>query len=222
MKPFLLTLAMVALATISPAAAQTVTSGHWDISAHGHDGTLELNLHNHDANTEAPLNQSIITYDFGTNAPVAVSVGSNNLGLLYASPADELEADDLGMPFIGFSAEELTSPYSGSVSFTMTGFSYTGTGAGRLFLFQGSNLIWNSTAGEGNFGFFNVNVGSHSHGRFGFSDLGSYEVTLVAGGANSDGGDPATFSFNVVPEPSSGALLLAGMAALAAARRRRL
>ena len=199
------------------ALAQTnVTSGHWDIAAHEHEGSIELSLHNHDLAIEEPLQGSTITYNFGTNAKVDVTISASNLGLLWVSPASEVEADDMGMPFIGFSAEELVAPFTGPVTFTMTGFSYTGSGTGNFYMFEGEDIFFNSTAGPGNFGSFLVNVGQHGHGEFGFSDAGFYEITLVASGNNGSpvSGDPATFAFDVVPEPSTYALLGLGAGVL--------
>ena len=227
MKLILLTLTTVALAIVSPAAAQIYT-GHWDIAAHEHihggETELELELHNHDAlpPLEEPLQGATIAYNFGTNDKVDVTVGaSNNLGLLYVSPATEAQADLLSMPFIGFSAEELPASFNGTVTFTMTDFSYNGLGTGNFYMFEDDGLFFNSTAGLGSYGSFSVGAGTHRHGEFGFSDAGLYNVTLVASGNNgSPSSDPATFTFNVVPEPSSGALLLAGMAAVAGLRRR--
>ena len=222
MKSTLLTLATVVLSMISPAAAQTIDTGHWDISAHKHGSLLELSLHNHDLESEYPLGSSVISYDFGASSPTSVSVGDSNLGLLYVSPEDEIAADDSAMPFIGFSAEELASPFTGTVTFTMTGFTYTGSGTGNFYLFEGTSLFWDSRAGVGNYGSFSVNVGSHGHGEFGFSDLGLYEITLQASGNDGSpvGGEPATFRFDLVPEPTCGTLLLIGLAGMVAARKR--
>ena len=224
-------LALLFLGFAPVAFAQTnVTSGHWDISAHAHlhDGEteLKLDLHKHDAALEEPLQGSTISYNFGTNAKTEVIIGANNLGLLWVSPANEVEADNKGMPFIGFSAEELLAPFTGPVTFTMTDFSYTGSGTGNFFMFEdGENplIFFNSAAGAGNYGSFSVNVGSHGHGEFGFSDAGLYSVTFVASGNNGEpvSGDPATVSFNVVPEPSTYALLGLGAGALAFMRWRK-
>jgi surface-anchored protein len=222
MKSTLLTLATVVLAMISPATAQTIYTGHWDISAHKHGSLLELSLHNHDLESEYPLESSVISYDFGASSQTLVSVGSSNLGLLYVSPEDEIAADDSAMPFIGFSAEELASPFTGTVTFTMTGFTYAGSGTGNFYLFEGTSLLWDSRAGVGSYGSFSVNVGSHGHGEFGFSDLGLYEITLQASGNDGSpvSGESATFRFDVVPEPTCGTLLLIGLAGLMAARKR--
>ena len=222
-----LTISSVALLVLgfAPVAfAQTnVTSGHWDISAHEHDGELELELHNHDDDIETALDGSTITYNFSDIAKIDVTIGASNLGELWVSPASEAEADLLGMPFIGFSAEELSAPFTGTVTFTMTGFSYTGSGTGNFFMFEDDDLFFDSTAGPGNYGSFSVNVGQHGHGEFGFSDAGLYTITLVASGNNGEpvSGDPATFTFDVVPEPSTYALLGLGAGALALLRWRK-
>ena len=216
--------ALLVLGFAPVAFAQTnVTSGHWDIAAHEHEGSIELSVHNHDLAIEEPLQGSTISYNFGTNAKVDVTIGASNLGLLWVSPASEVEADAAGMPFIGFSAEELLAPFTGPVTFTMTGFSYTGSGTGNFYMFEGEDIFFNSTAGPGSFGEFSVDVGQHGHGEFGFSDAGLYQITLEAGGNNGApvSGDPATFTFDVVPEPSTYALLGLGAGALALLRWRK-
>ena len=239
MKLILLTLTTVALATISPAAAQTnISSGHWDISAHLHTpadtnqpSLLEIEFGTHIGTNHVTVTSPTFIYNFGTNSPVAINntllygtnspVATNNT-LLYVSPEDEIAADNSAMPFIGFSAEELASPFTGTVTFTMTGFTYTGSGTGNFYLFEGTSLFWDSRAGVGNYGSFSVNVGFHEHGEFGFSDLGLYEITLVASGNNGATvtSSPTTLNINVVPEPSTGVLLMAGLATLSAVRRR--
>ena len=216
--------ALLVLGFAPVAFAQTnVTSGHWDIAAHEHEGSIELSVHNHDLAIEEPLQGSTISYNFGTNAKVDVTIGASNLGLLWVSPASEVEADAAGMPFIGFSAEELLAPFTGPVTFTMTGFVYTGSGAGNFYMFEGTDLFFDSTTGPGSYGSFSVGVGTHGHGEFGFSDEGLYEITLVATG--NDGapvdGVPATYTFEVVPEPSTYALLGLGAGAFALLRWRK-
>lgn len=217
--------ALLVLGLAPVALAQTnISSGHWDIAAHEHlhegETELELELHNHDLGGGAPLQGSTITYNFGTNAKSNVTIGANNLGDLWVSPASEIDADAAGMPFIGFSGEELLAPFTGPVTFTMTGFSYTGSGAGNFYMFEDADLFFDSTAGPGNFGSFSVNVGQHGHGEFGFSDAGLYEITLEVSANNgaSITSAPATFTFDVVPEPSTYALLGLGAGALALLR----
>jgi surface-anchored protein len=229
MKKQLIASAILASLALAPAAiangAANISLGHWDIAAVFEDGELELELGSHEGESHIhyELDGATINYNFTNLAKENVTVGATNLGLLWVTPHSEQEADEMGMPFIGFGAEELESPFTGTITFTMTGFSYTGSGAGHFFLFEDDDLFWNSTAGPGNYGSFSVAVGQHSHGEFGFSDAGLYEITLVASGNNGApiSSDPASFTFNVVPEPSTYALLALGALALAWQLRRR-
>jgi surface-anchored protein len=210
---------------LSPLLASTITNpgviisaGHWDIGAVEHEGALELEIGQHvgETHTHYPLENSIIHFNFlGEKTPV--TVGTTNLGSVWITPETEVEADSANMPFIGFSAEELAAPFTGPVTFTLTSFSYTGSGTGNFYLFEGADLFWNSTAGAGNYGSFSVDVGQHGHGEFAFSDPGTYSVTLTASANNGSliTSAPASFTFEVVPEPSTYALL--GLGALAAA-----
>jgi surface-anchored protein len=199
-------------------------AGHWDIGAVEHEGDLELEIGQHVGQTHIhhPLGGSIINYNF-LGEKSAVTVGSTNLGSVWVTPETEVEADNLGMPFVGFSAEELDAPFTGPVTFTMTGFSYTGNGTGNFYLFEGTDLFWNSTAGAGSYGSFSVDVGQHGHGEFAFSDPGTYSITLTASANNGSliTSAPAAFTFEVVPEPSTYALLALGALAAAAWRFRR-
>ena len=67
------------------------------------------------------------------------------------------------------------------------------------------------------------NVGSHDHWNWAFSSAGLYVLDFQASGM-LDGvlyvSEIETYTFNVIPEPSSGALLLIGLAGLMAARKR--
>jgi surface-anchored protein len=238
MKSTLLTLATVVLAMISPATAQTIYTGHWDISAHGHlhddEMELEVGLHNHDAGTEYELPDSGVQFQIGFGnvngtAPApkqSVTIGSTLLDNVWVTAHDEADAELLNQPFIGFSAKELGLGWTGNVSFTLTSLLYTGSGAGKLFLFEDENLYWNTnqTLGVGgNYGVFTVAAGQHGHGEFAFSDEGLYELTLLVSGTHSSGtinSSATTLNINVVPEPTCGTLLLIGLAGLMAARRR--
>ena len=199
-------------------------AGHWDIGAVEHEGALELEIGQHvgETHTHYPLENSIIHFNF-LGEKTSVTVGTTNLGSVWVTPETEVEADSANMPFIGFSAEELAAPFTGPVTFTLTSFSYTGSGTGNFYLFEGADLFWNSTAGEGNYGSFSVDVGQHGHGEFAFSDPGTYSVTLTATANNGSliTSAPASFTFEVVPEPSTYALLALGALAAAAWRFRR-
>jgi hypothetical protein len=271
MKSTLLTLATVVLAMISPATAQIIYTGHWDISAHGHlhedddEMELEVELHNHDLphGTEHGLTSPVFHFGFGNangigpapkqNVTIGSGTNSINLSNVWVTAPNQTTASLLNQPFIGFSAEELLEDdgWSGDVTFTLTSLLYTGSGtgtgsgAGKLFLFEDDYLYWNTnqTLGVGeNYGVFTVAAEQHGHGEFAFSDEGLYKLTIQVSGnyvatyednnTNNffDKGDTilttssksgtSTLDINVVPEPSSGVLLMAGLATLSAVRRR--
>ena len=236
MKSILLTLTTFALATLSPATAQTylpaITDGHIDIGASYEDGALHLELHVHGAtpeqDTHQELAESIVRFDF---------TGEEKSSLLSYQVWKSPHAVTLGMPFLGFGAEEvpLNIFTADSLSLAVTGFSFTGwtgqTSGGNFFLLQENEfgaevLLYNSTTP--NIGSVGLAAKTHGHGEWAFAEAGIYDITFQLTGtlALPEPESPSVLSttgslrFEIVPEPSSGALLLAGMAVLAAARRK--
>ncbi|MCX6946668.1 MAG: choice-of-anchor M domain-containing protein [Verrucomicrobia bacterium] len=68
-----------------------------------------------------------------------------------------------------------------------------------------------------------TSLDGHDHWNWAFSLAGLYELDFQASGTLNDVlyvSDIETYTFNVIPEPSSGALLLIGLAGLMAARKR--
>lgn len=256
MKSFLFTIATFVMATLSPTSAQTIYTGHWDITAVYEGGELELELGTHvpDGNgggthVHYGLSSRTLQFGFGNSngsAPAPqtnLTIGTNNYSV-WLSAHSENDADLMNQPFLGFSGKELGSGWTGNVTFTLKNLLYDGAGTGNLFFFEDEDVFWDSTLSGSNKGSFTVGVGQHGHGEFAFTHEGLYTLTLEVSGnyvdtytdINSnnifDSGDTiltttsksgtSTLNINVVPEPSSGVLLLVGMAALAVVRRRRL
>ncbi len=73
-------------------------------------------------------------------------------------------------------------------------------------------------------GTFN-NIWTHQHRNWGFSEYGEYAVVLDVqgvGGAYGDSGHQATINFNVIPEPSTLALVMLGLGVGGLLRKQRL
>lgn len=127
------------------------------------------------------------------------------------------QTEDPTKPFLGLATEELTlADWTGNISFTLSGF----TGPGDFSLYQtdgfGVPTAFFATS-DGLSGADEVSLapGSHSHYNWAFTAQGSYDLELTVSGTHAvDGFQTATetFSFNVVPEPSTGLLLGLGMA----------
>lgn len=240
MKTFLFTSATFVMATLSPTSAQTIYTGHWDITAVYEGGELELELGTHvpdgnggEIHVHYGLSSRTLQFGFGNangSAPAPqtnLAIGNNNYSV-WLSAHSENDADLMNQPFLGFSGKELGTGWTGNVTFTLKNLLYSGTGTGNLFFFEDEDVFWNSTSlVGGSYGQFSVLAGQHGHGEFAFSAEGLYTLTLEVSGTFNDGtststltSSPTTLNINVVPEPSSGALLLVGMAALAAVRQK--
>jgi surface-anchored protein len=215
-----------------PASAATLTSGHVDLIGIGYEGgELEPHSHVEDAVVDgvAVIDQE---YDPGdlivqvsttairnadpAYAPIGVGAGQS----YFVAPQDEIP----GQPFVGIGLEELDPmEWSGPITLTLTGavmpsgavFSFWQTGAPPFFVMSTNDGI--SAADS-----VNLTAGDHFHGNWSFTHEGTYELTFEITGTHlTDGAKSAsaTYSFSVIPEPSSA--MLGAFGALALLRRRR-
>ena len=148
----------------------------------------------------------------GFSADITTLLGAN----AWILPVDLEQAANLGLLEAGVAKAGFPSP-TDSVTFTMVG-----AGAdnpGNFALFNSSSAIRLSATGSevGTSG-FSITTG-HIHYNWGFSAPGTYTFDLKATfGALESAVE--TYTFNVIPEPSSGALLLIGLAGWVATRKR--
>jgi len=244
-KPFLPSSAALLLLS-TPAHAVLWSAGHGDLGLEGDGGVLEFEVHvgEDDPATVGGLPVSDTGYDpadieiavanrqqlVSTNMNLLNGIGISSGDLFSFLPNSETLSDSLGTPLLGFGLEELDSTEWGDITFTLTGVS----GPGLFSVYQidglGDPTFFFSTALGGITAddFVTLPAGIHDDFNFAFTEEGIYDVTIQASGTylpamgDLDGGlrsTSGTFTFAVVPEPSTALLGLFG--GLALLRRRR-
>jgi len=222
-------LAVLGLSWIAfPAQAVTViSSGHVDVFEveYEQDGTnrptLHLGVHTDTTHFEPAdvileVGAAALTSTAGLSLDLVNLLGES----AYILPVDLEVAAGLGLLEAGVGRAGF--PDSGALTFTLL--AAGSTNPGNFALFTASNAIRLSTTGSTvGANSFSI-VSTHIHYNWGFSAPGTYTFDLKATYTDANFGllesSTETYTFNVIPEPSSGGLFLAGMTVFAAARRR--
>lgn len=236
--------AAVVVCAAAAQGAHQYTSGHADIRAVYDGGQLTV-LMQGDSSTVidgSPLGSGhpIGAYRFAggdvdiivpdnaqTKFTVTPTFPNLNLGKSVGDDVWVLSQNPIStQPFFGFSTESVPGGvFSGGIRFQLVDF----VGPGEFSLWQAGVF--------GAFTFFNTTIdgisaadaltrptGSHDHYNWGFSAPGVYEVTWQASGTLLNGStltsEPSTFTFVVVPTPSTAAAALLSCGLLAGRRRR--
>ncbi|MDQ8194450.1 choice-of-anchor M domain-containing protein [Coraliomargarita sp. SDUM461004] len=241
--PHILLGIMSAFIAANSAQAALWTAGHGDLGVALEDGT-DFHFHAH-LHTGAIVDGVALTedeeYDAGDiiiNVPESLKASMpNNTTLIPATGAAEGEdiwilpqSNTVGIPFVGIASEELEASDWSSITFTL-GTVTSPSGSGDFSLWQGDGFggfnFYFSTADasltENGNNTLIVGAGGHDHHNFGFTEAGTWLIELTASATHDTLGlmsDTQTFTFNVVPEPSSYAAL-AGLLALACGITRR-
>jgi len=229
---------LLALSCYDVARATTtisrISSGHVDIfeAEYENDGTNAPTIHL-GVHAEQSVNGVVVDkhYEpgdvlleigsaaYGSTAafsPTIISLLGANAWIL---PADLDIALSLGLIEAGVAKAGFPA---GSVTFTMIGAG--AANPGNFALFSSSSAIrLSATESDVGTSSFSITTG-HIHYNWGFSAPGTYTFDLKANYTDTEFGmlesDTETYTFNVIPEPTCGTLLLIGLAGLMAARKR--
>ncbi len=216
-----LIIALAAASTLTAQAQTYIGSGHVDIGIGYKPSGFDLHVHQEDP-FEMEYEPDEVVFLIG-NAAATVSPGGAYSGFLGAagSPIWVLPTSEVAnLPFIGFGTEELeASDWLGNITLSLA--SVSGPGSFSLWnvdSFGAPTLFMSSAEGAGAPNSLSLISGSHAHYNLGFTAPGTYEVSFTASGTHATDGailsGPATYTFEVVPEPSTWALLGLGTVAL--------
>ena len=207
-------------------ATTTISSGHADIFEVEYEQvgtdkpTLHLGVHT-DAGHFEPVdvllevgNAAYRSSD-GFSADITTLLGAN----AWILPVDLEQAANLGLLEAGVAKAGFPA---GSVTFTMVGAGPANPGNFALFT-AGSSIRLSATGSEVGTSGFSITTG-HIHYNWGFSAPGIYTFDMKASYTDSSfvalESATETYTFNVIPEPSSSTMLLIGLVGWVATRKR--
>ncbi|KRP31502.1 MAG: hypothetical protein ABS32_07170 [Verrucomicrobia subdivision 6 bacterium BACL9 MAG-120820-bin42] len=208
-------------------ATTTIFNGHTDIfeAEYEQDGTntptVHLGVHTDTGHYEpADVLLEVGNAAYGSTAefsPTIISLLGANAWIL---PADLEAADQLGIIQAG--VVKAGFPDTQPVTFTMVAAGAANPGNFALFN-SGSAIRLSATGSEVGTSSFSITTG-HIHYNWGFSAPGIYTFDLKASYTDAVFGAlesaVETYTFNVIPEPTGGALLLTAFSVGLSLRRR--
>jgi surface-anchored protein len=233
----ILAAASVAIALNSASAQALWNAGHGDLGIGYDDLNMVLDPHVH-IHTGATVDNVVLFADeeyapgdalpqiaFAKSLSRPPGAAWDFFGVSSGQPVWIFPAtEDPSLPFIGFGAEELV-PADWSTAFTITLTGLAGSGAtagGKFSVYQTDGFGTPTVSIQTNDGISGADAvslaaGGHAHYNIAFTQPGIYEATFHITGTHAvDGAKSAdaTYKFEVVPEPTSFALLALGGGAL--------
>jgi surface-anchored protein len=186
-----------------------------------------LHIHNEDTDTEYAPDEAILQLKPSSQQSVPNDSRYSFLG----NPGDPIwilpQVQNPDLIVLGLAAEEIASGtfLNDELTITLSGFG----GPGHFFLYQAdafqNPMVWMNTNAGGVSSADSVTIptGGHSDFNWAFSAPGIYQLTFTATAQLPDTttvSDSATYTFEVVPEPTSVGLLSLGGILLALRRTR--
>ena len=219
----------------------TIANGHVDIFGVGYVAEdpgafdFEFLIHDEDSGAELEPSSTVLQINATGLQSVPTAPEFSFLGTpgssVYILPKFEEEADSSGVIFAGVGTEEILPADWGlggsAIAIELTG--VLSVPLGGKFVLWDEDIFGDpnpliSSSDLTNYPSITVPIDNHSHYYWGFTEPGSYELAFAASGTPAGGSLQSatqTYTFQVVPEPSTFALLGLGALALATLRLRR-
>lgn len=224
-----LILTLAALSVTAPLyALPTLTNEHVDIGIAFEGGAFDLHIHDETNDIEYAPDEAILqvgtaAYQLVPNFPAFSFLGTPGVDSVWILP----KTANPNLLLLGLGSEEIAPGTLDGDVYTISLLSVSNVNGGKFTLYDvdGFNVpTVKMNSGDGITGADSaiLPTGDHSDLNWGFSAPGQYDITFKVDGL--DGGTPvtqtATYTFDVVPEPTSVLLLATGALALIGRRRR--
>jgi len=187
------------------------------------------NQHIEPGNVIFQVNQA--AYGALGNAQKGLGWSSSSAWVLPAIAAETLDDDgDSTMLFLGVAGENESTRVWNLDKFKISLLSAGNANPGDFALYRTSGDVFsnpiNTVGGINSTDFIDIPVGAHEHWNWAFSAAGTYTFEFQASGTYDVSTLASTaietYTFNVIPEPTCGTLLLIGLVGLVVTRKRTL
>lgn len=234
MKPRAILTTTGLLSAVLSLHAQTVLQNeHADIGIAFEDGLWNLHIHDETHDIEYSPPSGPLGAILQVNAGAQTTVSANPLFSFLGTAGNPIwilpNTQDPSLLFLGFGAEEIQPGMFVGDTLNMRLHSVSGPGDFTVFdydTFGNPFVIMNTRDGLSAADNFIAVLGAHSDVNWAFSQPGTYTVNFEASGTLADGdlftsSGSVAYTFEVVPEPSSWALLALGLGSACLLARRR-